>query len=143
MSRIHINSRHSGGGAKQEWSNIWPQSVKGNRYQSCVAWIHAMTAHEMKLEDIEKKCHSERFILLRNARKTNTSLLYPIVACDTCSCDSSYHEPDEEGVRHSQWKLASLSRLHLCCERGDPDMNPNHSLARLLAPTAVKQQLIL
>lgn len=61
--------------------------------------------------------------------------------CHTCPYDS-YHESEEERVCHSQWKLASLSRLHLCCERGDPDMNPNHLLAQLLTPTAVKQQLI-
>jgi len=43
----------------------------------------------------------------------------------------------------TQMKKESSTHLDLHCEKVDPDMNPNHLLARLVAATTVKQQLIL
>lgn len=68
--------------------------------------------------------------------------------CDTCSSDNSLIWLMRgiirmSGVSATHCRLASLSRLHFSYERRDPDMNPNHLLAQLLAPTTVKQWLIL
>lgn len=51
----------------------------------------------------------------------------------------SHRKPEEEGASPARWTLSSLSRLHLCCERGDPVVNPNHSLA----PTTLEQPVII